>query len=1070
LAQTLTLRGFRIPSEAYFTLRVLAFVALVSLCAHALNSERPIVHGASRAQTAEEATSPKGLTTAQKNPEHSAFAARGQIGGQQVFEETWTTQQGAPYAAIQMAQTVDGYLWLGGTTGLFRFDGTRFERFHSSSGDRLLSASVHAVFAPSTGGLWVGYLLGGFSFVKNGHVKNYRSSRGEVNSFAEDSRGVIWAGTTSGVSRFNGSTWIHVGAKWAAPDAYSMLGFDRAGVLWVLVGFGKSKLFYLLPGGKRFQASKQYPARVYFTWDADENVVTSSISPEEARSLSAIGDPGLHTYPIVRKASQFIDRNNNLWIISPEPKPSLVRMRASNPQDFLAKPTSSNSETYNLDPNPSAGLVDREGNVWFADDHGVYRFFYSPFVSVKLNSSRPAAMAADEGGAIWIGFSYLGVNKLYRVTTREINVLPFSRQLDWKAAYHAPDKTLWFGESTGIWHIVDGKPLRIALPEEVGDQGHYLQAMTEDRAGGLWVSIERHGLFRWADGRWTFLGGRKDLPKIGVIRVEFTDCLRRVWFGYRENQVILLDGDKVRVFGPEDGIRIGKVTAIFGRGQGVWIGGEFGLQKFENGRFRTIQAVDNDWVLGITGIVETADGDLWLNGLTGVFQVGRAEIAKALNDPSYLVRGEHFGSREGLPGVAAQLRPLPTAVEGSDGTLWFSLLSGVFWLDPTRVRQKGLVPPVTIQSVSADDKNYEINSPLIFPAHTSGVAIRYSAISLFDPEAIRSRVKLRETDTNWHEVSTGEPVTYRNLAPGHYHFSVDVSDTNGVWSDKVANIDFTVLPAYYQTTGFRLLCVVFFLSVLWALYQFRLRQLAHKFNLTLEARVNERTRIARELHDTLLQSFHGLLFRIQAARNLLPRRPEEAIQALDTVIGKAEQAITEGRDAIQNLRAEPAAGGDLEHLLTATGQELAGSQDANPNSAIFRVIVEGTEETLAPILQDEIYRIAREVLRNAFVHASARKIEAEIRYDDRLFRLRIRDDGNGIDPKVLKRGRRAGHWGLPGIRERAKRIGARLDFWSEAGAGTEVELTVPATIAYETSRKGNGFKLFRKAGSHEHRS
>ena len=203
---------------------------------------------------------------------------------------------------------------------------------------------------------------------------------------------------------------------------------------------------------------------------------------------------------------------------------------------------------------------------------------------------------------------------------------------------------------------------------------------------------------------------------------------------------------------------------------------------------------------------------------------------------------------------------------------------------------------------------------------------------------------------------------------------------------------------------------------------------------------------------------------------MLPRRPEEAIEALDGVIGKAEQAITEGRDAIQDLRAEPAAEGDLEHLLTATGQELAGSQDANPDSAIFRLTVEGTEQTLAPILQAEIYRIAREVLRNAFLHASARKIEAEIRYDDRLFRLRIRDNGNGIDPKVLKRGKRAGHWGLPGIRERAKQIGARLDFWSEAGAGTEVELTVPASVAYETSRKSNGFKLFRKAGSHEHRS
>jgi signal transduction histidine kinase len=243
-----------------------------------------------------------------------------------------------------------------------------------------------------------------------------------------------------------------------------------------------------------------------------------------------------------------------------------------------------------------------------------------------------------------------------------------------------------------------------------------------------------------------------------------------------------------------------------------------------------------------------------------------------------------------------------------------------------------------------------------------------------------------------------------------------------------------------------------------------------QFNMTLEARVNERTRIARELHDTLLQSFHGLLFRIQAARNMLPRRPEDAIESLDGVITRAEQAITEGRNAIHDLRAEPVAQGDLVHLLTVMGQELVGSQDANPNSAIFRVTVEGARQTLSPILQDEVYRIAREVLRNAFLHARARQIEAEIRYDDRLFRLRIRDDGKGIDPKVLDEGRRAGHWGLPGMRERAKQIGARLDLWSEAGAGTEVQLIIPASVAYEASRDGHGFKLFRKARSHEHRS
>jgi signal transduction histidine kinase len=354
--------------------------------------------------------------------------------------------------------------------------------------------------------------------------------------------------------------------------------------------------------------------------------------------------------------------------------------------------------------------------------------------------------------------------------------------------------------------------------------------------------------------------------------------------------------------------------------------------------------------------------------------------------------------------------------------------------------------------------------------NTRNLEFHFTALSYTDPAQVHFRYKLDGYDEGWRGPVSVREARYTNLPPGSYTFRVLACNNDGVWNEAGTFLDFSIAPAWYQSNWFRVSCVVSFLLVLWALYQLRLRQLAHQFNLTLEARVNERTRIARDLHDTLLQSFHGVLFRIQAARNMLPRRPEEAIDALDGVIGKAEQAITEGRDAIQDLRAEAAAEGDLVHSLTALGQELAGSQEANPDSAVFSVTVEGARQTLSPILQDEAYRIAREVLRNAFLHARAHQVEAEIRYDERLFRLRIRDDGKGIDPKVLNAGRRAGHWGLPGIRERAKQIGARLDFWSEAGAGTEVELTVPASVAFETTSNGHGFRLFRKARNHEHRS
>ena len=230
------------------------------------------------------------------------------------------------------------------------------------------------------------------------------------------------------------------------------------------------------------------------------------------------------------------------------------------------------------------------------------------------------------------------------------------------------------------------------------------------------------------------------------------------------------------------------------------------------------------------------------------------------------------------------------------------------------------------------------------------------------------------------------------------------------------------------------------------------------FHVGLEARVSERMRIAREMHDTLLQSLQGLMLRFQAARNMLPRRPEDAMRALDGALTRADQAIAEGRDAIQGLRTAPVAPIDLADLLTVMGQELADSQEAASDSPAFRVKVAGERQTLSPALQDELYRIGREALRNAFQHASARHIEAEILYDECRLRLRIIDDGKGIAPRVLEQGGRAGHWGLVGIRERAKRMGAQLDLRSEPGAGTEVQLTVPSSVAYAPSPADHGWK------------
>jgi signal transduction histidine kinase len=284
---------------------------------------------------------------------------------------------------------------------------------------------------------------------------------------------------------------------------------------------------------------------------------------------------------------------------------------------------------------------------------------------------------------------------------------------------------------------------------------------------------------------------------------------------------------------------------------------------------------------------------------------------------------------------------------------------------------------------------------------------------------------------------------------------------DGVWNESGATIAFSIAPAFYETWWFRLLYALAAGGIVWMLYILRLRLVTAQLQARLGERLRERERIARELHDTLLQSFQGSLYEVQAARNLFPRRPDDAMQTLDEAIHSAEAAIGEGRDAIRDLRSGSSAASDLAQLLAAAGQELSGVAASNGGSPAFRVTVEGPPRDLETVLQDALYRIGLEILRNAFRHARAKKIEVDIRYDAQEIRIRFRDDGIGIDPQVLSDGARPGHWGLPGVRERAKLVGAQLDFWREAGAGTEVQVTVPAAVAYGKSRGARAFRFFR---------
>ena len=988
------------------------------------------------------------------------------MGDQRIIHESWTFKEGAPESVLSFAQTSDGYLWLGTLTGLFRFDGSHFELFRPDSGDPLPWTDVPTLFAPRTGGLWIGYRSGGFSFLKNGRLTNYTPAHGPatVHGFAQDRHGIVWAATWNGVWRFDGSSWQPNPAGWEKGLQAAQVGLDRDGTLWVLtadkgVEIGR-QLFYLLADGAKFQKAADHLSAVGFTWDADYTILTTREKAAGELASGPLLNGSLPAYPILKKNSdQILDRNNGIWFVPKDPL--ILRRPAGEPlAEIVGMASLDNSQIYEINPFRYARFVDRDGGFWMGDRSGLHRFSYTPLIEAPLPKTLVTdfTVAPDDAGVVWISNGAGNATSTLQRVARDRTDFRGRRSGPVLVAYRGPDKTLWFGGEGGLVHLVGGRFQEIKLPPEMADKAAAMLSITQDWSGGIWLSLGGNDLYRLKDGIWTKLGGHRELT--GCL-IAFTDNVGRVWFGSKANRIEMLDGDRVRAFGPGDGLQVGSVFALSGRGPDIWVGGELGLQHFEGGRFRAIRSVNKEWLRGISGIVERANGDLWLNGLGGIIHLRRPEIVEALKNPAYEMGGERLGRREGQPGLPSQLARMPTAIEGTDGRLWFTGNHGVVWLDPERASIQIAPPPVTIQSVSADERSYAIDSPIRLRAGTSSVQIRYVAVSLSDPEAIRFRYKMRETDKDWHEAGATNLVTYRNLSPGLYHFMVNASDSSGLWSGNTAMAEFTLLPAYYQTYWFRAAMVALSLLALWGLHRVRVHQVAREFNAQLNGRVDERLRVARDLHDTMLQTFQAALIEMQVGYNLLSRRPEKAAEAIQKAITTSEGAIAEGRDAIQNMRSGTVAKNDLARALRLAGDEMAAE-----GSARFDVRAQGSSRDLHPILRDEVYRIALEALRNAFKHAEAKAIEAEILYGDSL-RVRIRDDGKGIDPAIMEKGSRSSHYGLPGMRERAEHIGGKLDVWTGAGAGTEIQFSIPGTIAFGRSGPGSLFRRFRRKGKSE---
>ena len=980
----------------------------------------------------------------------------------QFHHTSWTTADGMPADIWAIAQTRDGYLWLGSVNGLYRFDGVKLERVAT---DRLPSPSIHALVAAPSGGLWIGYErpVGVISFIKDGVVTNFPihapSSTG-VHNITLAADGSVWASTPDTVLKFDGKRWKTIDSDWGsslgeAGGGVWALGVGQDGTVW---SKNLNGLFYLKPGDGRFVQARAYaggPEAFTKTpdgrlWTTD--TLTDHLYPlpnfngaaDAADSASTMGI----AVPVALQGSILLDRNGSLWCASArgglcrvrEPKHSTARQEPS--LDFFTKSEGLSSNLVHT------LFEDREGNIWAGTSLGLDRF--SPVNVVtetrmpigfkdRFVQSTPRALYAYTGWSNTQTRATDGTESLYRILpyrAPEIVVKNIGRL----RGMFTNDATgeMWLITPNGIQRLRENGTLErpIALP--VGVQNSLVYSAAEDTRDALWISAFHAGVFRREQGRWEKVAVHSQVAATAVL---IADASGGMWVRYSGGNLFRVRGDRIDDFSRK-GLDIGDITLIKPDMRGLIIGGESGIAIFDGQQFHYLKASSVPPLSVVTGIARTEEGTTWVFTQAGILRIATKDFEYAVrhSDP-HAFRYELIDTREGLPGAPYGAIYGNTVAVGPDGRAWFTTGNGLVWIDPNNLYHNPIPPPVVIRTLLADSKVYDFPNRLSLASGTSNMEIDYTALSLSVPERIKFRYKLDGVDDDWVDAGNRRQAFYTRLGAGQYRFHVLAANNDGVWNNTGATLAFSIPPTFLQSQLFWALCATVAALLLWVAYRIRLAQVSGRLRSQLEARLSERERIARELHDTLLQGFQGLMLRFQSVADTIP--PDEpARNLIEETMTLADEVLSEGRGRVSDLRGVQT-GDDLPQALRDAAKYRAFN-----SSADFSVVIEGTPCTLHPVVCDELIRISNEAISNAFNHARARHIEACLTYHRSYLHMTIRDDGIGIDPKVIEIGGRHGHFGLAGMRERAERIRAHFAVSSRVRSGTEIEITVPASVAY----------------------
>jgi len=969
----------------------------------------------------------------------SAAAQLDALSMNQLRHATWGRTEGAPSITRGMTETADGFLWLASRNGLFRFDGLSFELMDGEL-DREVYGPPAKVLVGRDGAVWALYPKGWLAVYRQGRLQLVRtpSAGGEVATFDQTRDGAIWLGVAQigkPFLRYRHGRWDTV-----APNPNREMlrdAFESAdGAFWLT--YNRSVL-RRPPNGERFERV-DVPVTEGTLLAADPRGAVWMAGPNGGRRLTGPGGqwPAQPSRPLHWRSSDpgwqnaAFDHSGNLWVRGRDfgRVPGLAQAERAGATDLAYE---DGPETLMSSRRPSGLFVDRRGNVWYGGPRSLDRFSVPSVVvepSLTTSARYGDRLFTSSTGAVYIGQS----DAVYRVDPWGRPVRLLATTTEPEAICEEPNGAIWIALGDRVLRLLNGQQTTFSRPE--AETGIYECGV--DQSGRLWMTASTNGLYRRDGLTWKPMeapNGKADFEPT----LKWIDPQKRLWVLTEPKTLSRVDGGLVESRSLDKAPGLGDVLALHSTARGLLIAGDDGAALMSPQGLIPLTARQGKPLRRATGLAQTPEGDTWAFGPAGLVRFRTADLEKAFSDPAFVLPERAFTYEDGLPNQP-NAQSWGTMTRGGDGRLWLATIDGIAWVDPIHLPSNATAPGVAITSLVSGATTTKDPVKVRLKPGASDIVIGFAALDLSMPERVKVLYRLDGHDKDWVDPSSRRQAFYTNLAPGTYRFHVMAANENGVWNRTGDTLEISLPPTFLQSIWFKLIVAAALMSLVWVFYSLRVRQVAAALEARFLVRTAERERIARELHDTLLQGFQALMLRFQAVSNKLPK--EHPLQRdLDQALDRADTVLAEGRSRVQDLRSE-AAQGDLAEALVSVASDFDGA--APP----IDIVIEGPSHPVNALVGEEVLRIAQEAIRNAASHAQATRISVVLTFGARYLSLTVSDDGAGLPAEVREAGERAGRYGLRGMRERAERIGGRLTVATRPKGGTEVGVRTPAAAAY----------------------